>query len=161
MRRDMRTERFLDDEIVLIVAPAHEWSEREMVEPGELKQERFLMRERGSGTRRVVEVALQKRGIRMKQLNVAMLLDSTEAIITAVEAGLGVAFASRWSIGKELQLRTVRVVPIRGLNIVRPLSLAYPLGREPQGLALTFLDFVRSRRHLIAEGPQQKRVGAP
>ena len=161
MRRDMRTEKFLDDEIVLIVAPAHEWSERETVEPGELKQERFLMRERGSGTRRVVELALQKRGIRMKQLNVAMLLDSTEAIITAVEAGLGVAFASRWSIGKELQLRTVRVVPIRGLNIVRPLSLAYPLGREPQGLALTFLDFVRSRRHLIAEGPHRKRAVAP
>jgi DNA-binding transcriptional LysR family regulator len=64
LRRDVRTEVFLEDEIVLMVPPAHEWSERGFVEPEELKQERLLMRERGSGTRRVVEMALQKRGVK-------------------------------------------------------------------------------------------------
>ena len=64
LRRDVRTEVFLEDEIVLMVPPAHEWSERGFVEPDELKQERLLMRERGSGTRRVVEMALQKRGVK-------------------------------------------------------------------------------------------------
>ena len=71
LRRDVRTEVFLEDEIVLMVPPAHEWSERGSVEPEELKQERLLMRERGSGTRRVVEMALQKRGVKPKDLNLA------------------------------------------------------------------------------------------
>ena len=60
MRRDVRTEVFLEDEIVLMVPPAHEWSERGFIDPEELMHERLLMRERGSGTRRVVEMALQK-----------------------------------------------------------------------------------------------------
>jgi DNA-binding transcriptional LysR family regulator len=146
LRRDIKTETFLEDEIVLMVPPAHEWSERGFVEPEELKQERILVRERGSGTRRVVELALQKNGLRAKHLSLAMEFDSTEGIITSVEAGLGVGFASLWSISKELQLGTLRAVPIRGIRITRPLSLAYPIGQDPQGIAFTFLDFVRSRR---------------
>ncbi len=151
MRRDVRTEVFLDDEIVLIVPPAHEWSERDVIEPQELKLERLVVRERGSGTRRVVEMALHKRGIKSKQLNLAMEFDSTEGIITAVEAGLGIGFTSLWSIAKEQQLGTVRVVPIRGIRIRRPLCLAYPLGQQLQGVALTFCDFVQSRRALVSQ----------
>src|ERR1017187_9492043 len=64
LRRDVRNETFLEDEIVLMVPPAHEWSEGGFVEPEELKQERLLMRERGSGTRRVIETALQKCGVK-------------------------------------------------------------------------------------------------
>ncbi len=158
LRRDIRTEIFLEDELVLMAPPAHEWSERGSVDPQELTQERLLMRERGSGTRRVVEIALQKSGIKAKQLNPAMEFDSTEAIITAVEAGLGVGFASLWSISKELQLGTLRVVPIRGVRIPRPLSVAYALGHEPQGIALTFLEFVRSRRDLSPLDQPKKRT---
>ena len=157
LRRDIRTEIFLEDELVLMVPPAHEWSERGFVDPQELTQERLLMRERGSGTRRVVEIALQKSGIKAKQLNPAMEFDSTEAIITAVEAGLGVGFASLWSIRKELQLGTLHVVPIRSVRIPRPLSIAYAVGHEPQGVALTFLQFVRSRRDLPPQAHSRKR----
>ena len=150
LRRDVRTEIFLEDEIVLIAPPAHEWSERDFVEPEELKQERLLMRERGSGTRRVVEIALQKRGVKAKHLNLAMEFDSTEGIITAVEAGLGIGFASLWSISKELQVGSLRVVPIRGVRIMRPLSVAYPPGQEPQGITLAFLHFLRSRHGVMS-----------
>ena len=150
LRRDVRTEVFLEDEIVLMVPPAHEWSERGFVEPEELKQERLIMRERGSGTRRVVEMALQKRGVKTKQLNLAMEFDSTEGIITAVEAGLGIGFASLWSISKALQLGSLRVVPMHGVRITRPLSVAYALGQEPQGTTLAFLHFLRSRHDVMS-----------
>lgn len=158
LRRDVKTEAFLEDEIALMVPAAHEWSERGFVDPEELKHERLLMRERGSGTRRVVEIALQKRGIKAKHLNLAMEFDSTEGIITAVEAGLGVGFASLWSISKELQIGTLRIVPIRGIRITRPLSVAYPIGQEPQGISLTFLQFVRSRREWMAPGRLRTRT---
>ena len=158
MRRDVHIESFLDDEIVLIVPPAHEWSERSWVEPQDLAGERLLMRERGSGTRRVIEIALHKNGMKAKQTIPAMELDSTEGITTAVEAGLGIGFASRWAIGKELQLGTVHVTPIRGIRITRPLSVVYPIGHEPQGIALTFLNFVRQRRDLSPQGQPRKRT---
>jgi LysR family transcriptional regulator, transcriptional activator of the cysJI operon len=155
LRRDVRTEVFLEDEIVLIVPRAHEWSERGFIDPEELMQERLLMRERGSGTRRVVEMALQKCGVKVKHLHLGMEFDSTEGITTAVEAGLGIGFASLWAIGKELQVGSLRVVPIRGVQIKRPLSVAYPVGQEPQGIALAFFNYLRSR-HDVIRPPQAK-----
>lgn len=152
MRRDVRTEVFLQDEIVLIVPPAHEWSESGFVEPEELKRERLLMREHGSGTRRVIERALRPSGIKARQLKVALEFDSTEGIITAVEAGLGVGFASLWAVSKELQAGSLHAVPIRGLRITRPLSVVFPRGREPQGAALALLQFLRTRRDLMVQG---------
>lgn len=148
LRRDVTTEIFLEDEIVLVVPPAHEWSERGFVELDELLHERLLMRERGSGTRRVVEASLHKYGVKARQLRPAMEFDSTEAIITAIEAGLGIGFASLWSISKELQLGTLHAVLIREVRITRPLQVAYSMGQEPRGVALSFLQFVRSRRNL-------------
>jgi DNA-binding transcriptional LysR family regulator len=152
MRRDVQTEVFLQDEIVLIAPPAHEWSERSFVEPEEVQRERLLMRERGSGTRRVIEVALHHSGIKPRQLNIVMEFDSTEGIISAVEAGLGVGFASLWAISKELQVNSLRAVPIRGVRITRPLSVAYPRGQEPHGPALALLYFLRTRRDLMVHG---------
>ena len=151
LRRDVRTEVFLQDEIALIVPPAHEWSERSFIEPEDVKQERLLMRERGSGTRRVIEAALEARGIKPKQLNLALEFDSTEGIITAVEAGLGVGFASLWAISKELQIGSLRAVPIGGVRITRPLSVVFPRGQEPQGVALALLQFLRTRRDLMVD----------
>jgi DNA-binding transcriptional LysR family regulator len=150
LRRDVHTETFLEDEIVLMVPPSHEWSERGFVEPAELKQERMIMRERGSGTRRVVEMALQKAGVQAKQLKLAMEFDSTEGIMTAVEAGLGIGFASLWSISKALQLGSLRIVPIHDVRITRPLRVAYARNQEPQGITLAFLNFLRSRHAVIS-----------
>ena len=50
------------------------------------------MRERGSGTRRVIEMALEHQGVKRSSLQIVMELDSTEAIKSAVEAGLGIGF---------------------------------------------------------------------
>jgi DNA-binding transcriptional LysR family regulator len=161
MRRDVRTEVFLEDEIVLMVPPAHEWSERGFVDPEELLQERLLMRERGSGTRRVVEMALQKCGVKVKRLHLGMEFDSTEGITTAVEAGLGIGFASLWAISKELQVGSLRVVPIRGVQIKRPLSVAYPLGQEPQGIALAFFNHLRSHQPMTSPPQPKTRPLAP
>jgi DNA-binding transcriptional LysR family regulator len=161
MRRDVRTEVFLEDEIVLMVPPAHEWSERGFIDPEELMQERLLMRERGSGTRRVVEMALQKRGVKVKHLHLGMEFDSTEGITTAVEAGLGIGFASLWAISKELQVGSLRVVPIRGVQIKRPLSVAHPLGQEPQGIALAFFNYLRSRHPMISPPRSKNRPLVP
>jgi len=134
MRRDVWTEVFLEDEIVLIVPPAHEWSERGFIDPEELMQERLLMRERGSGTRRVVEMALQKRGVKVKHLHLGMEFDSTEGITTAVEAGLGIGFASLWSISKELQVGSLRGCRFAEFRSPGPSVWRIPLARNPRGL---------------------------
>ncbi|MEO8737498.1 MAG: LysR family transcriptional regulator [Edaphobacter sp.] len=141
MRRDVKTERMVQDEMVLIVAPGHAWARTGKIAPAELTKAPMLLRERGSGSRRVVERALKKAGIPLRSLQVAMELDSTEAIISGVEAELGVGFVSRCAIGKVLRLGTVRTVPVKGLEMVRDFSFIRLAGAESVGAAAAFQRF--------------------
>ncbi len=103
------------------------------IDQKELAKVPLLLRERGSGSRRVVERALKKVGLPLRSLKVAMELDSTEAIISGVEAELGVGFVSRWAVGKVLRLGTVRVVAVKGLEIRAGLQLCAAGGSGDDG----------------------------
>jgi DNA-binding transcriptional LysR family regulator len=141
--RAVKSEPFLEDELVLIVSAAHEWAELESIPCSEIATASLLMRERGSGTRRVVEMALERQGLKQNSMRIVMELDSTEAIKSAVEAGLGVGFVSRWAIAKDLRLGThFKIVEVAGLRIKRDFSVAYASGAEPQGLANEFRKFL-------------------
>ena len=144
MRRDVKTERMVGDEMVLIVSPNHAWAARKAIAPGELAKVPLLLRERGSGSRRVVERALKKVGLPLRSLRVAMELDSTEAIISGVEADLGVGFVSRWAISKVLRLGSVKVVRVEGLEILRDFSFVRRAGAELAGTAAAFQRFASS-----------------
>ncbi len=144
--REVKSEPFLEDELVLIASTAHEWAERTSVSISELCAAPLLMRERGSGTRRVIEIAIDRQGIKRNSMHVVMELDSTEAIKSAVEAGLGVGFVSRWAIAKDLRLGTgFKIVEIEGLRIRREFLVTYVKGPEHEGLAHQFRRFIMAR----------------
>jgi DNA-binding transcriptional LysR family regulator len=103
----------------------------------------LLVREHGSGTRQIVEDALAKAKVLKKKLHVALELDSTEGIKSAVAAGLGVGFVSRWALAGTQTF--LRVIPIQGLRIHRYFQFVYPQGPEPGGASGAFLRFTRGR----------------
>lgn len=141
--RHVRTEPFLKDELVAIAAADSQWAARGSVPCKELCAAPLLMRERGSGSRRVVEMAIERQGMKRNAMKIAMELDSTEAIKSAVEAGLGVGFVSRCAIAQDLRLnRGIRVIDVEGLSIHRDLLIAYPSGPRPAGVAQEFRKFL-------------------
>ncbi len=144
LRKDIHIEPFMEDQMVLVVAASHEWADHE-IDIAMLKEAPLLIREFGSGSRRVVENALAHAGLKTKDLNTRMELDSTEGLLTAVEAGLGVTFASRWAVRNQLALGTLKLARVRGLKLSRMFSLAYPAGPEPTGNAGAFRSFLLSR----------------
>lgn len=143
LRKDLHIEPFMEDHMVLVVPASHEWVGLE-VAVEELRSQPLLMREFGSGSRRVVEQALNNAGLKAKDLTISMELDSTEGLLSAVEAGLGVTFVSHWTARNELALGTVKLARLKGLNLSRRFSMAYPAGPEPQGNVRAFRDFLLS-----------------
>jgi DNA-binding transcriptional LysR family regulator len=144
--RDVKTEAFLHDELVLIVPAAHAWAERASVKPAEMGAVSLLIRERGSGSRQVLEKALERAGLKRRALHVVMELDSTEAIKSAVEAGFGVGFVSRWAIAKDLRLgRTFKIVDVTGLRVRRDFLIASSKGALAQPVAEEFRRFLSAR----------------
>jgi DNA-binding transcriptional LysR family regulator len=129
-------EPFLDDEIVLIASTAHEWSDRPFVTLQEIPSIPLLIREPGSGTRQVLELALERCGLKRSSLRVAMELDSTEAIKSAVAAGLGLGFVSRWALEQDLRLDSAfRIIEVQKLKVHRQFMVVSPRAAGPQGLA--------------------------
>jgi LysR family transcriptional regulator, transcriptional activator of the cysJI operon len=144
LRKDIHVEPFMEDHMVLVVPASHEWADNE-INVSMLKDAPLLMREFGSGSRRVVENALTRAGVKKKELNTRMELDSTEGLLSAVEAGLGVTFVSRWAVRNQLALGTLKLARVRGLKLSRMFSMAYPAGPEPTGCAGVFRMFLLAR----------------
>ena len=144
LRKDIRVEPFMEDHMVLVVPASHEWADQEL-DVSLLKDAPLLMREFGSGSRRVVENTLAQIGLTKKQLHIRMELDSTEGLLSAVEAGLGVTFVSRWAVRNQLTLGTLKLARVRGLKLSRMFSLAYPRGPEPAGNVGAFRTFLLAR----------------
>ncbi len=159
-RKDLHIEAFMEDHMVLVVPAGHEWADHE-VELDELRKQPLLVREFGSGSRRVVEQALAQAGLKSKDLIVSMELDSTEGLLNGVEAGLGVTFVSRWAVRNQLALGTVKLARTRGLKLSRQFSLAYAAGPEPVGLVRAFRSLLLSQASELAPRGRSKPSGAP
>jgi DNA-binding transcriptional LysR family regulator len=109
---------YLQEPLVLISPENHAWTKRDQIEPEELYEGRFIMREPGSGTFDNVKRGLGEVGIDIGRLNVFMEMGTSEAIALAVQQGLGVSFISNMILHKICQ-NNVRSVKVRGVDIIQ------------------------------------------
>jgi DNA-binding transcriptional LysR family regulator len=140
-RTDIHIEPFMEDHMVLVVPSSHEWAGQKITLE-ELRTQPLLVREFGSGSRRIVEQALADAGVKTKDLNIRMEMDSTEGLLNGVEAGLGVTFVSRWAARNQLALGTLKLARIDSLKLSRSFSLAHHAGPEPSGNVGAFKRFL-------------------
>ncbi len=159
-RNDVHLEPFMEDRMVLVVPASHEWAEQ-IISLDDLRSQPLLTREFGSGSRRIVEQALATAGLKPKDLHIRMELDSTEGLLNAVEAGLGITFVSRWAVRNQLALGSLKLARIAGLKLSRSFSLAYPTGPEPTGSTGAFRTFLLSQAAVLAPGPSSARHSKP
>jgi len=98
---------FLEDELVMIVAPYHDFAQQDHVTLDKLNNQLFIMREKGSATRDEIESRLHEYNI---HVNVVMELASNEAIKHAVEVGLGISILPADVVKKEVELKLLKIV---------------------------------------------------
>ena len=143
-----------DDEIVLIVFPAHPFAKSEEVAVEELAEESLIFREQTSGTQRSLEALLSRAGINVSNWVPNMVLGTTQAVVSAVEAELGIAFVSNLAVRKSLALGLVRQIPVRGLRLIRDFYFVYRKGMAESRLLEEFISFVQSGAQHLAKGSE-------
>jgi LysR family transcriptional regulator, transcriptional activator of the cysJI operon len=152
LRRDVKLQPFMEDHMVCVVPAGHPWADHD-VDLAQLQRATFVARELGSGSRRIVEQAMEEAGMDVRQLRLVMTFDSTEALLSAVEAGLGIAFVSRWAVRNQLALGTLKVARVKGLKLARMFTLATAAGPDPSGIAGAFHRFVLENAEQWAPRP--------
>lgn len=114
-----------DDELVLVASPRHKFSTLEAVTIEDVISGNLILREKGSGTREITEESILKLGYSIKDLNCYMEIGSISAIKSLVESNLGYAIVSRETIKKELEVGTLKVIPIKDFQIKREFNFVY------------------------------------
>jgi len=144
-RPGLRLERLVADEVVLVVPPRHPFAGRGRVAAEELSGQPLVMREEGSGTRRSVERALATAGRTLAEKNVVLILGSTQAVLRAVEQGLGLGFVSARAAAQAQADGHLVCVRLDGVDLGRDLYLAYLPQRLADPVVAHFLAFTRSQ----------------
>jgi DNA-binding transcriptional LysR family regulator len=144
LRNDLKVEPWFDDELFLAVPQSHEWATAGVITPAQLVDAPLVMRERGSGSRHVVEQTLQKAGLRLGTLRIVMELDSTEAILSCVENGLGLGFASEWAMRGRVSAGSLAALRLNNHRMTRSLSFVLPQVPAADPAAITMRRFLEN-----------------
>jgi DNA-binding transcriptional LysR family regulator len=142
----LRSRSIATDKLVLVVAPQHALSGSKKTSLRRLRSEPLIVREPGSGSRRCVEQALEAAGLAPDELNIAMEINSNDAIRAAVEGGLGAAFLSKTTILHEIDEGRLVPVTVAGVRPQRKLYVITDPNRIPNSMVREFLAFVSQRQ---------------
>lgn len=142
-RQELRYERFLPDELVLVARTGGRYARTETVTPAKLCSIPLVLREEGSGTLEVITAALAGAGIRLQMLQVVMRLGTTEGIKAFVRNSDAMAIVSVAAVVDELRSGVLRIVDLEGLALQREFAWVWE-GSEPGRLARQFIDFARA-----------------
>ncbi|MEU2364968.1 LysR family transcriptional regulator [Streptomyces noursei] len=129
------------DRLVVVAAPSHPWTRRRTeLTAAELAATPLILRERGSGTRQVLDAALAGAGGLAAPL---LELASTTAVKSAVVSEAAPSVLSELAVREELTARRLVEVPVRGLHLGRELRAVWRVGQRPVGPARDLLGLTR------------------
>ncbi|MEK4329112.1 selenium metabolism-associated LysR family transcriptional regulator [Paenibacillus sp. FSL R7-0312] len=140
---DMVIEPVMGDELKLIVPQGHPLAELSEVTLSDALGYPFVLREQGSGTRRVMEEQLVVKGLDPGDMRIVMELGSTGAVKSAVEAGLGITIISTSSVKHEVALGLLKIVNLTDASFKRQFYAIHLKSTLLPISAVTFLTFLR------------------
>ena len=131
---DMAHRRFGEDRLVLITPPHHPLSTKRKVSIEALVGERYVNRLAGSGTRAKVESVITKHGIDPDELDVVAEVGSTQAVISAVQAGMGISMVSRKAAEYPARSGLIVMKGLSGVDLAREFFVVY-ISQRPLSVA--------------------------
>jgi LysR family transcriptional regulator, low CO2-responsive transcriptional regulator len=152
---EMQAEPFLQNPLVVIAPPSHPLAAQRHIQPAQLAQETFLLREPGSGTRGVVERFFAGYRIRLPS---SMEMDTNEAIKQSVQAGMGLSIISRHSIELELETGRLAVLDAEHFPIVRHWYLVHRKKKRLSGAAQAFKQFLLDEAEKLTSPASPARI---
>jgi DNA-binding transcriptional LysR family regulator len=139
---DIQEEMFMSNPLVIIAHKSHPLSEKNNISLDALKDERFILRENGSGTRLFTEQHFKKKKFKPKIL---LELGNNEAIKKCVESRLGLAVISRHAIEDYNLQKNLSILEVKDFPIASNWFIVNLKGKRFSPIALAF------HNHLINE----------
>jgi len=147
--KDIDSFKIAEDEIVPIVFPGHPLAKKKLISLTELQGESLIFRDETSGTQKSLEVLLSETGFNLRSLTPRLILSNTQALVSAVESGVGIAFVSNLAIKKSLELGLVTKLKLENLELRRDFYCIYHKVKLESRLFRDFLTFVQMKTPIV------------
>jgi DNA-binding transcriptional LysR family regulator len=118
---ELEMQKLCEDRLILITSGKGKFEslKGDSVTWDQIKDERFILREEGSGTRQLFINGLKQRGIDVKSLKVAANIENPDTIKQCVREGLGIAIVSERSANQEIELGLLKGYCISDIDLKR------------------------------------------
>lgn len=135
--------KLMDDQLMAVIPANHVLAKQKEVSIQNLLNEKWIFREKGSGTRKAIEELLAVKGVRKEDLHIYIEAGSTEAVLASVESGMGISIVSRWAVEGLHNRRGIKALPIRDGIKERSFYVIYPRQKTRRKSVNKMLDFLR------------------
>ena len=127
---------FMKNPLIAIVHPDNELLTKKKISIKDLNKETLLTREIGSGTRITIQ--------RFTGLDFSsdIQINSNEAIVEAVQAGLGIGFVSKHFVNLQLKNNIIKQLDVAPFPIIRQWHIVHHAEAELSPIARRFKQFV-------------------
>jgi len=139
---DLRDEVFMANPLVLIAAAPDPLGKSKNLTLQALAGRRFIVREKGSGTRMAVDQYFRK--MRFKP-DIRLELGSNEAVKESVAGGLGIGVVSRHALHGLQKEHGVRVIEMEGFPLPSAWHIVHPASKKLSPVAVAF------KQHLLTQ----------
>lgn len=129
------------DELVFIVPPNHPSTDG-TISLEDFSKQPIILREDGSGTRKILSAALAKHSRSLNDLNVITQMTTIDAIKSAVEAGLGGAVVPLLAVRKEAYLGALKVLKIQDMDMPLDFNIIHITKKPLSTSAKRFVRFL-------------------
>ena len=126
-----------------VAPPDHPLVGKKRIAPERLRNEPFILREPGSGTRLTSERFFAGQGIALKN---RLEVGSNEAIKQTVAGGLGLAVLSAHTVTAELALGELVQLDVKGFPLIRHWHVVVPRGKRLSAAATAFREWLFTHR---------------
>ena len=143
---DVEDQIFMPNPLVVIAATAHPMTTRRTLDLAQLGSQRFVLRERGSGTRMAVDAHFKQHKFKP---NVRLEMGSNEAIKEAVAGGLGIAIISSHALHGKATEHGVSVLNVKGFPVSSNWHVVYSKGKRLSPIAQVFQQHLLNQRRTL------------
>lgn len=152
LQKELSAQPIMINPLVMIASPKHEFASQELVPMEKLSSTKFIVREKGSGTRDAIKREFDKHGC---AFNSTMEMGSNEAIKYSVMAGLGLGIVSLHTIKMELESGQLVIISAENFPIMRHWHIIKRKGKTLPPAALAFQKFVMAEADNYMSGYHQ------
>ena len=148
---NLQVTKLFDDELVLVMSPAHRLAKKRLVTVEEVQSERWILFERGASIRRATDQFFDQVGFHP---DLALESNDTFFIKRMIERGLGISMMPAWAVMEEVKVGKLAQSRITDHSLRRAVAMV-SLGRFQPSPTRAFISYIlrhKAQLQALAEG---------